>query len=979
MTARVTLLGGAFLGDRSTGAVLPADRRGCLLAYLANDGGWVDRNRLALLFWPDSQESMAKRNLRQLLLRVRRLPLEPALEVTDEALRWGVRCDVDDFRTALAGGDHAEAVALYQGPLLAGFTVHDVGGFDTWLESERDRLHAAFHGACMREVAVATARGDHQRAAELLSRLLELDPMAEDVVEALVRALYLGGRRDAAIQAYERFAQELALDLGLEPLDDTRALVEQVRRGHSLVPPAVPETPDRAEHDRLLQPVRLVAREADKQALRAARTAVIAVVGEPGVGKTALLRELLPDALWSGASEGLERLPYHPLAALVRARPDLAATLGPYREDLARLVPEATPDIVPAPLDPATAKGRLAEALARLVEAGGRPLVIDDLQWADPATLETLVYFAGRGLNVYGAYRTGEATPELAATLDALRTGRSLTEVALEPLPEEGVRALIAQLMNRSEGPPTFARQMWTRSGGNPLFLLETLRSLFESGAITADERGWHTAVDEITLDYSELDVPTVVSEVIARRLTHLRPRTVRVLEALALTRAAVDARLLAQVTGLSLGAVAEALDEASEAGFLGSESFRHDLLRQALENRVEPARGRVLHALLAEALTERADPGVVAEHWWRAGEPRRARSAWLEQAAAMRSGGLQVDAIAVLTAVLERLPDSEDADWIRLALADASREAGRPADAEALVEAVERAGRDAPALRLRTVIVRAWLHYYRSSIADAKAILEESTALAAVTEDENLLLDHLLLRGLVAKEQQRSDEAIALLEPVVARLRRGKPTLRTVQFTTSLAALYDDGGRSEEGLPLHLEALALAKALGSRYLQVDACLNLLFCYADLGRYEEAFARAEEALGLGDYDNVPVLRINLAANYFQAGRFREALEHYTLLTKGELQPHLRLIALARCAECNAELGTHQAPLMLDAALDALPTTDFAVAQGSVAIAVYRFGSREQVERLRQSLPDLDASRLPAHQRRRLEDAMAARK
>lgn len=77
MSPRLTLLGGAFLGDRSTGTALPADRRGCLLAYLANDGGWVDRNRLALLFWPDSQESMAKRNLRQLLLRVRRLPLEP--------------------------------------------------------------------------------------------------------------------------------------------------------------------------------------------------------------------------------------------------------------------------------------------------------------------------------------------------------------------------------------------------------------------------------------------------------------------------------------------------------------------------------------------------------------------------------------------------------------------------------------------------------------------------------------------------------------------------------------------------------------------------------------------------------------------------------------------------------------------------------------------------------------------------------------
>lgn len=979
MSSYITLLGGVHLGDRFSGTALPGDRRGCLLVYLACDGGWVDRNRLALLFWPDSQESMAKRNLRQLLLRVRRLPLSPELEVTDEALKWNVACDVWAFRQALASGDQAAAVAAYQGSLLSGFSAHDVGGFDAWLEVERDRLHAAFQGACMREVGAATVRGDHRSAADLLTKLLEFDPMAEDVVESLVRAHYLGGRRDAAIAVYERFERELAAEFGLRPLGETRALLEQVKRGAAVVPTALTEPQERGVHDRLLIPKRLVARDAIRKALRAATTTIVIVSGEPGVGKTALLRELLPDALWSGASEGLERLPYQALAALVRARPDLAASLGPYREDLSRLVPETAPDIVPAPIDASTAKARLAEALARFIEAAGKPLVVDDLQWADPATLETLIYFAGRGLRVYGAYRTGETTAELDRTLAALKGVHAATELRVEPLDEEGVRALIAHLMDRSDGPTTFARRMWNRSGGNPLFLLETLRSLFESGVISADERGWHTAVDEITLDYSELDVPAVVSEVIARRLARLRPRTARILEALALARGRLTPRLLAQVTTSSLGAVADALDEATAAGFLQHESFRHDLLRQSLEERIDPARGRALHAMLAEAFAGKVDAGVVAEHWWRADEPRKARTAWLEQAAAMRSGGLQVDAIAALKSVLERMPDGEDADWLRLTLADASREAGRPADAETLVAEVERAGRDSPALKLRTAIVRSWLCYYRGSIADAKTALDASGALAAVTEDDDLRLDHLLLRGLVAKEQQRSGEAIALLEPVVAELRRGKPTLRTVQFTTSLAALYDDSGRSEEGLPLHLEALALAKALGSRYLQIDASLNLLFCYADLGRYEEAFAWAEEALELGDYDNVPVLRINLAANYFQAGRFSEALDHYSRLAGSDIQPHLRVIALARRAECNSELGAPAASEMLDAALDALPTTDFAVSQGSVAIAVYRFGDASQVERLEALLPDLDASRLPPHQRRRLEAAMAASK
>lgn len=969
-----------MLGDRTTGAPFPGDRRGCLLAYLANDGGWVDRDRLAWLFWPDADETAAKRNLRQLLLRVKRLPLDPPLEATPEALRWPIACDVGDFRQAVAGGDTGHAVALYQGSFMDGFAAHDVGGIDTWLESERDRLHAAFHGACMREVAVATAGGRFDHASDLLTRLFELDPLAEDVVAALVRTLYLGGRRDAAIAVYERFENALEEELGLRPLQETTVLIDLVRRGNAVTAPAPAEPPREKSHDHLLQPSRLVAREAEVQALRAAATAAIVVAGEPGVGKSALLRQALPDALRCGASEGLERLPYHPLAALVRQRPDLTAGLGPYREDLARLVPEVAPDLTPGPLDPTAAKGRLAEALARLVEAGGNVLSVDDLQWADPATLETLLYFADRGVRVYGAYRTGEASPRLLQTLDALRSRRLLTELNLEPIPEQGIRALIGHLMGRTEGPPTFARQMWSRSGGNPLFLMESLRSLFEAGVLTADERGWHTAVDEITLDYSELDVPHAVSQVIARRLGRLKGRTVRVLEALAVGRSEPDARLLSRVTGLSPGAVADALDEAAATGFLRQSAFRHDLLRQSLEERIEPARKRHLHRLMAEALAATSHHGMVAEHWWQAGEPGNARAAWLRQTAAMRAGGLQVDALAVLSEALSRLPDGVDADWIRLAMSDASRESHSVQEAQALVTQVLAADREDPTLRFRAILTQAWLHFYRGSVEDGEAALAQAQGLAAVCESEDLQFEHVLLRAQAAKERLNAAEALALMEPAVARLRRRKPDLRLVQFLSSLAGLYDDTGRPAEALPLHLEALALARAIGSRYFQVEVCINLLFCYADLGRHEEAIAKAEDALSLGDYDNVPVLRTNLAANYFQAARYQEALGHYRLLSESSNRVHLRLIALARTAECLAELGDlDEVPRLLDEVLAMVPQTDFRVAWGAAAISLYRFGDDRQVMELERLLPELSPEQLPLHQRRRLESAMATRR
>ena len=998
MSEPITLLGGAL---SAAGVRLPADRRGLLLALLAAEGAWVDRDRLALLFWPDSDEAAAKGALRQLLARVRRLPLDPPVEATPDAVRWPIASDLARFRQALADGDAGGAVEAYGGPFLAGMSVHDVGGVDAWVEAERAALHGAFHLAAMQVADRAVAEGRYADAATLLARLSSLDPLAEDVVVALVRALYLGGRRDAALDAFERFALRLLDELGLEPLERTRALAEAVRAGAAVEVPSARSAPTDAPQR--LAPSRLVGRDRERARLLAADTAAVVVAGEPGIGKSALLREAFPGASWTGGAEGLEALPYHPLVALIREHPPWAAGLGAYREDLARLVPEVAPDVTPGPLDPAVARGRLAEALARFVAAGGGTLGVDDLQWVDPASLEVLGYLLRRGARVVAAYRLGEAPEALRETLAAWRSAGALTELTLGPLPPDAVQAVIADLMGRSEGPPVFAAALHRRSGGNPLFLLETLRSLFEARVLRADAAGWHTDLDDVTRDYSELPLPARVGDVIARRVARLDEATARVLEALAVARLDLDAGQLARVTGLSGAAVADALDAAVEAGFLASTAvapgdpgrpapFRHDLLREALEERLPASRRRLLHARLAEAIEagrpagggdrlarNAFDAGRLAEHWWAAGDVARARGAWLEQASSLRASGLQGDALAVLSAARARLPDGPDAAWLQAEEALTALESGATERAAALLgdlgDAVEEID-----LRLKVALARVALAFHRGSVAEARALLGAAAVWAESSGNEQLTLEYVLQSARAAKEEQRHDEAIALMEPAVARLRARRPDLRRVQFVSSLAALYDDTGRAADALPLHRECLELARALGSRYFQVEVSINLLFCTADLGRYDEATAWAEEALTLGDYDNVPVLRTNLAANYFQAGRLEDAARHYAVLADHDRQPHLQVIALARSAECAERLGrAADVPALLDRALACLPGTDYAVALGAAAIAVLRLGSDAQVARLRSLVPDLaDPRRFPPHQRARLAAALAAR-
>jgi len=967
MPDTVTLLGACDVtAAHGTTKPLPKDRRGCLLAYLAFEGGWVDRDRIALLFWPDSSEHDAKRNLRQLLARTRRLPMAATLEATVDALRWQVDSDVARFKRALGRGDHDAATELWNGPLLAGFNVYDVGAFDDWLELERERLHAAFHDAVVRTANAANDAGAFDRASRLLGRLLELEPLAEDVLQPYLRALALSGRREAALAAFDRFAEHLQEELGLEPLETTRELVAQVRRtGTPRVATVVSPAPTAPTGT--LRPPRLVGREVEAAALTRSEAPVTLVAGEPGVGKSRLLHDVVGGALWTRAVEGLDGIPYHPIVALLRRVPTLVAGLGPYAEDVARLVPELLPDVVPAATDPETGKGRLVEALARSLETAPDALVIDDLQWADPATLELVAYLAQRGARLYGAYRAGEVGPTLRRLLEALRGRDALRVVELAPLDEAGVRSLLADLTGTATGPELFSRWLWQRSGGNAMFALETLRALFEAGVLRATDDGWETDVDDLTRDYGELDVPPAVAEVIRRRLRRLDPATVRLLEVAAVHGSAFDARRLTGITGLSPAATADALGEAERGGFVTAGAFRHDLLRQALYDDIAPERRRLLHALAADALGD-ADPGVIAEHWYRAGEASRARDAWCAQATTLRVRGLQLDACAALDRALARYGPGPDRAWLLVSLANAQRERSLPGDAQASLDEALAMQHDDPDLRLAIAIARAALLMVQGRLHEAEEVLSASRALSR-RADEDARLDHVMLQARVAKQLVRIDDAIALLEPELAALRRGPPTVRLCQFVTSLGALRDDQGDNEAALPLHREAYALADALGARYHQVDIAINLVFCLADLGRFEEAEAVGIEALSLGAYDNVAILRNNVASVAFSAGRFDAALEQYQVLQGERDQPFLRAVALARSAEALARLGrTDGIPALLDDAIAALDDTDYVVAVARVVAAVLELGDDDHVARLFERVPTLDPATIPAHMR-----------
>ncbi|MFO7543871.1 MAG: BTAD domain-containing putative transcriptional regulator, partial [Trueperaceae bacterium] len=406
----------------------PPQKTVCLLGYLAFAGDWVLRERLAVLFWPEADSAAARRNLRQLLQRARRTGLADELEVESTRVRWSVTSDVEAFRRAYAGGDWIAAAGLYQGAALDGLPPPDCGGFEDWIALEREALRDAWRDAAYRSAQAWVDRGEAGRAVDTLQRLLDDDPLAEDVMQAYLRCAGAAGRRVTALRVFARFARRLQDELGLEPLPETLALADALDREpgdgrpHEEPDVEVAWTGPKTTQVPDLVPARLIAREGAFATLRAATGPLVWVVGEAGVGKTSFLGAAAPGVPRVGCREAWQGVAFGALAPLVQDHLAATSELQAVGDDLAPLLPEAPSGPAGPPLE-ASARARLLLALARMFEEGGGngsaiDLVVDDPQWADDGTLALIATLVERGrTRTLVAYREHEVSPGLLGLL----------------------------------------------------------------------------------------------------------------------------------------------------------------------------------------------------------------------------------------------------------------------------------------------------------------------------------------------------------------------------------------------------------------------------------------------------------------------------------------------------------------------------------------------------------------------------------
>ncbi|MEM7114409.1 MAG: BTAD domain-containing putative transcriptional regulator [Chloroflexota bacterium] len=271
-----------------------------LLVYLACQSQPQPRERIATLLWDDRPQQRALGNLSVLLSSLRK-QLSPFI-VADRhtiGLNSGRSIIVDalEFATAISNLQSSislskidAAVDLYQGDFLAGFHIRRASGFSEWAMLERERLRLLAIEGLKTAVSHNQAQQQGKRAITYARRLLAIEPLHEQSHQNLMRLLVQQGQRTAALAQYETCRQLLADELAVEPLPETTALFEQIRRGELL--PAERLQPIALPHNIPAETTPFVGRASELNAigeqLAQSDCRLLTLVGPGGIGKTRL-------------------------------------------------------------------------------------------------------------------------------------------------------------------------------------------------------------------------------------------------------------------------------------------------------------------------------------------------------------------------------------------------------------------------------------------------------------------------------------------------------------------------------------------------------------------------------------------------------------------------------------------------------------------------------------------------------------------
>ena len=831
----------------------------------------------------------------------------------------------------------SRAAALYREDFMSGFTLRDSPTFDDWQLLQSESFLRDLNNVLERLVEIHSRLGDWESGIRTARRWLSLDPLHEEAHRQLMKLYTWSGHRGAAIKQYQECIRILERELGVYPLEETTALYEAIRDSIPLEKPQAIERPPEKITDRTAErgpveaaavPARppsqhllpMVGRDKEWEQLKQVYGSVessgrlIILEGEAGIGKTRLAEEFLAYVQDLGGFvytarcyEGETNLAYGTFAEALRgalAQEGYAERLAQipkhWLSEGARLVPEVAgflPGLPEAPpLNEPGAQTRLFEGILQLILETSRReqpgvLFIDDVHWADAASLEMLAYLIRRlpkyPMVVLLTLRSEatSASPTIQRMLADARRAEVSTHLPVSRLSESEVNELLKAGRSGQESlPSNLGYDLYRESEGLAFFVVEYLAAMPED--ISSFQIG---------------ELPGGGIDLLHSRLSAVSETGWQLLSAAAVIGRSFDFETLREASGRSEEEVAVEMEVLVRRGLIreyaageGSGNpiydFSHEKLRSLVYTETSMGRRRILHRRAAEALSGRGRQvaqsisSQIAYHFEQAGQEARAAQYYHlagKHAARLFANQEAIDYFRKALDLSERAETDIDRAGIHEAIGDLQTLLGEYQEGITQYKA---------ALQQREPGQRSGLFHKMGEVYDrmgdwveAEVYFKKALDTHGDEMGERRKAQIYADWSLTAHHSDQQERALELAERALSLAEQAGDKRTLAQVHNMLGVLARSQAEFEKACE-HLEhSLKLAEDLGDRGAQAAALNNMALVSSRDGNFELAIRLSERALEMsasrGDRHREAALHNNLADLHHAAGETQVAMEH----------------------------------------------------------------------------------------------------
>ena len=857
-----------------------------------------------------------------------------------------------------------EARILYQGDYL------EDDPYAEWAQYARAQWRRRYEQLLIKLAEAHGRNGSFQKAITYCREILTLDNANETAFRLLMRCHASLGERAAALKVYDEAVQALRDEIGVDPMPETAELARQIRLlgeewkledeswtisspQSSITYPFVGRSGEIGLLNRLL--IRTAAGQGQ----------AVLISGEPGVGKSRLAEMAATLARGEGfhllsvhCHEVEQSIPYQPLTELVRrvmAHDNRWQQLAPaWLRELAILVPEiwdlaAAGAVVAPPSDELdeSRQGRLLQAIFHLfanhAEQSKLLLVIEDIHWANPATLQCLHYLSrqipGAPIALILTLRDGSLSTnaDLAAFVHGLERETYVTSLSLARLSEADTSELVAQIADTASNGKRLGSWLHEETEGNPFFIISVLQSLREKGLLeSAAERDWQA----LAQTDPTLTLPDAIRVSVRDRLQRLPQPEREVLDWMAVYGRDLDFSTLQGISRQPQMTLLNAVEKMAGRQLLVEESgqyaFTHSKIGEVAYHDMSTARRELYHRQIAEALEVLAPSpdksSLLAHHFERGKEIGKALTYWMQagkhaldtyayqQMASVYERAIalanqpqaQIDAYLGLGNAFMLLDDpraatavfqqglllaeryGDDTRHARLLYAQAQNasrqhrpDGGKP-EVEAALIAAEKAG-DEHCLAQSLLLL---IEVHESS-GDLGSALETATRARMVSgklDDKQLEARALVEIGFLHSQRAEFAEAVNAAELGLILLEETDDHNAIAYAWNVLGRALGGRGDYSRALDAFQRSQEQAQIVGDRYLLAQALNMRGWLYRELGDYKNGLKFNEDGVDFAQQWGKPSpeisARLNVCLDELHLGDPERALE---LLNKIEVQ------------------------------------------------------------------------------------------